>query len=149
MTGKMSEIVIKEPGGKASCKSVGMIVKNKDGEIALLDRRKEVLGWACPAGHIDSEEGAEVWRDRELAEETGIAVRGEMALVLHADINNACKRGFDEHEWFIYAAEAESDRLELKEPENHKGIGWFKPEEIRHLELEPVWRAILERAGVI
>lgn len=144
-----NRIAIKESGGKAPCKSIGVIVKNKDGEIILLDRRKGVLGWACPAGHIDSEESAEVWRDRELAEETGIVLAGEVELVLRADINNACKRGFGEHEWFVYSAKADDDRLELKEPESHKGIGWFKPEEIKGLELEPVWRAILKRVGVI
>ncbi len=139
----MAEIIIKEPGEKAPCKSVGVIVRNGEGEILLLARRRGVLGWACPAGHIDSEEGAEVWRDRELAEETGVVIGGEIKLVLHADINNACKRGFTEHEWFVYSATAENDRLELKEPENHKGVGWFKPEEAKCLNLEPVWRAIL------
>ena len=38
---------------------------------------------------------------------------------------------------------AKDDRLELKEPEKHKGIGWFTLKEINTLELEPVWRTIL------
>ena len=79
---------------------------------------------------------------RELAEETGVQVNDAMKLILHAGINNACQRGFDAHEWRVYFLEAASDHVELKEPDKHKGIGWFNSGEIAGLNLEPVWLAI-------
>lgn len=141
----MSETVpMGHPTGKLECKSVGVVVLNKDGEILLLDRRKGVLGWACPAGHLDPGEDHLAALKRELFEETGVKVNDSAKMLLHADVQNACKRGFEAHEWWIYALEAETDHIELKEPDKHKGIGWFKPAEVEALELEPVWRTILE-----
>lgn len=138
------KIVISSVSGKLSCRSVGVVVLNKEGEILLLDRRKGVLGWACPAGHLEDGENHLGTLKRELVEETGVQVNDTAKLVLHADMNNACKRGFDAHEWWVYVLEAISDHVELKEPDKHKGIGWFKSSEVDVLELEPVWRAILD-----
>ncbi len=58
--------------GKPMHFSAGAIVKNKKGEILLLDRLNIPLGWACPAGHVDEGESAEKSAIREIKEETGL-----------------------------------------------------------------------------
>jgi len=136
-------VSISSPSGRLECKSVGLIVMNPEHEVLLLDRRKGVLGWAGPAGHLESGEDPLCALRRELFEETGVELNSSYKLVLHADMDNACKRGFNSHEWWVYMLRAKDDRLELKEPEKHKGIGWFTLKEINTLELEPVWRTIL------
>ena len=130
-----------------TCRSAGMIVRNPDGEILLLDRRNGVLGWACPAGHVESEEGTLDCALRELTEETGIQLelKNVTDLFLEQYINNSCNRGASGHNWTIYIANTPNDRIILKEPDDHKGIGWFKLEELEYLQLEPVWKIILDR----
>ena len=138
----MSAIKISPASGKLQCKSVGVVVWNKDGDILLLDRCKGTLGWAGPAGHLENGEDYLGAFRRELLEETGIQVNDSAKLVLYTDINNACTRGSDAHEWCVFAMRATSDHVELKEPDKHKGIGWFSPDEVDALGLEPVWRVI-------
>lgn len=144
----MSNIRVSPPSGKLPCKAVGIIVFNKEGKMLLLDRRKGFLGWACPAGHLDPGEHELVAAKRELFEETGLVVGGNdfLKLVLWADINNPCSRGAEAHEWWIYVMRTDNDYVELKEPDKHKGIGWFAPDEADVLDLEPVWRLALNMA---
>ncbi|MEK7654223.1 MAG: NUDIX domain-containing protein [Patescibacteria group bacterium] len=141
-----SDIVISPVSGRLKCKSVGAIVKC-DGKILMLDRRKGVFGWACPAGHV--EDGESTWKciQRELMEETGIKIYAG-SCVLEADINNACKKGAFAHQWEVHEISVTDPTVKLMEPDKHKGIGWFIPEELLALSLEPVWGAILERVGV-
>ena len=40
------------------------------------------------------------------------------------------------------------DFAELKEPESHKGIGWFELTEAEALEIEPIWRLVLNMAFI-
>lgn len=127
------------------CRCAGVILRNPDRKILLLDRREGVLGWACPAGHYQENELGYACMVRELEEETGIckmALRNITALFNNC-IGNPCNRGAKFHKWAIFTADIFSDRVELREPDKHKGIGWFSWDEIEVLNLEPVWRGIL------
>ena len=139
-------IVIDSRTGKATCRSAGMIVRHK-GKILMLDRRKGVLGWACPAGHVEDGEYFFDCLLRELEEETGLKVSGA-SCVLMADINNACKRGATAHYWEVYECSVDDPTVRLMEPDKHNGIGWFTPDQLLALELEPVWKAIFRRLGI-
>ncbi|MDO8600330.1 MAG: NUDIX hydrolase [bacterium] len=143
--------VIRPSSGMLSCNSVGVIVRNQEGEYCLLDRRRGVRAWAAPAGHIDEGEDPRVSVARELEEETGIRIEtSAFAEVLRCDAYSPCGRGAEFHGWFVYdGGTVVKDRIELLEPEKHRGIGWFHPEEMRHLELEPVWRAFFKRLDII
>lgn len=143
--------ILRPQSGTLSCKSVGVIIRNQNGEYCLLDRRKGVQAWAAPAGHIDEGEDSRVCMARELEEETGIRVdMSVLTEVVCCDAFNPCGRGAEWHEWFVYdGGTIANDRLELREPEKHRGIGWFSPKEIGHLALEPVWRAFFEKLGII
>lgn len=131
------------------CPCVGVVVKYND-KILMLDRRKGVLGWACPAGHRNVGEFPLDCVARELHEETDIQAKGKsMPYLLGADINNECGRGAKLHTWFVYELEVDSPRVVLKEPDKHKGIGWFSPKELEAMNLEPVWRLILKHLKII
>lgn len=127
------------------CRCVGVIVKKEDGEILLIDRRINTLGWACPGGHTEGLETPMVCGLRELKEETGLVSVKNIRHVLSAITNNSCGRGYKEHYWEVFLAETENDHIELAESDKHQGIGWFGWEELTHLNLEPVWQAILHR----
>ncbi|MDP3999107.1 MAG: NUDIX hydrolase [bacterium] len=144
----MDEVMVTPPTGKLPCKAVGIIVINEKGEILLLDRRKGTPGWACPAGHVEPGEHELVTAKRELFEETGVQANDSMKLVLWADINNPCNRGAKAHEWWIYTMVVDHDLAELKEPKSHKGIGWFELAEAEALEIEPIWRLVLNMAFI-
>lgn len=148
---KKSESILRPTSGMLPCRSVGVVIRNQDGEYCLLDRRKGVRAWAAPAGHIDLGEDPRVCMERELEEEAGIRIESAALVeVAHCDALNPCGRGAEWHEWFVYSGGVVADdHLELREPEQHRGIGWFSPEEMRHLDLEPVWRAFFEKLHII
>ncbi|MEK7192043.1 MAG: NUDIX hydrolase [Patescibacteria group bacterium] len=145
------------------CKAAGIIVRSKEDKTLFVDRRKGTLGWACPAGHLETDYSDVFEKDffedpahcawRELREETAVVLPAYPTILkLHANIAyNTCGRpaGQDGHEWYVYYSEVDDDHVELKEPDKHRGIGWFKRQEIQALELEPVWRLILNHLQII
>ncbi len=146
-------IVISPVSGKLTCKCVGSILEF-GGKILMLDRKKGVLGWACPAGHMDIH--GEDWSDcesREVMEEVGINFYTNSCKLrsnFDADINNRCSRGAAGHWWRVnHYVFNQEPLIKLGEPDKHRGIGWFRPEELEMMELEPVWRAILQRVGIL
>lgn len=83
--------------------SAGVIVE-RDGRLLLLERRWQPLGFACPAGHVDSGEAPMEAARRELREETGL-VAPELTLVLETRVtrNNTCSHpGGTWHQWSVY-----------------------------------------------
>lgn len=143
--------ILRPFSGTLSCNSVGVIIRNQEGEYCLLDRRKGVHAWAAPAGHIENGEDSRVCMARELEEETGICTEpSAFHEVLRCDAYSPCGRGAEFHGWFVYdAGMVAKDRIELREPEKHRGIGWFSVEEIRHLDLEPVWLVFLKELEIL
>ncbi|MFH1662060.1 MAG: NUDIX hydrolase [Candidatus Falkowbacteria bacterium] len=79
-------------------KSVGSILKNKENQILMIDRKNFPFGWACPAGHVDKDETAEQALIREVKEETGLNVK-KYKLLLHEFVEwNECKSGIKGHD---------------------------------------------------
>ncbi len=135
------------------CKAAGMIVwcQNK---MLMIDRRVGSLGRACPAGHLDGDESAIACAARELFEETGLLIHpSHSRLLLHKNIfGNHCGRGAKDHEWSVSEADlgdVDFPPIELREPTKHCGIDWFKPNELENIEMEVVWRLILQRLQII
>lgn len=69
--------------------SVGVILKNADSQILLIDRKLFPLFFACPAGHLEDEEQPEAGVIREAKEEVGLDIYN-LKLVLHERFNNPC-----------------------------------------------------------
>lgn len=110
--------------------SVGMIVK-KDGKILLIERAKFPKGFACPAGHVDSDPDYETSARRELKEEVGLDAT-DLKLLIDKREENPCRReGGTWHHWKIYEVLANGD-VERSENETKKA-GWYSMEEIKAL----------------
>lgn len=150
-------ITLRELGPfNAECLSVGMVVRSPSGHILLLDRLKGIyggpdspnacydpsLGWACPAGHIESNEHPFDAGLRELREETGIDNLKSASVVLELWVSNPCGKAKNHH-WYIMLIETYNDRAILMEPKKHRQLTWVKPDDAMHLDLEAAWRAIL------
>lgn len=144
-------LILHPYSGSLVCRSVGVLVRNRTGEYLMLDRCKGLQAWAAPAGHLEKGESPVACIARELEEETGIRLeQSAFREVIRCDAVNPCSRGRRKHGWFVYnGGVVTDDRLELREPEAHRGIGWFSPKEIGHLALEPVWRAFFEKLSII
>jgi len=147
--------------------SVGMLVRDGD-KLLLIERRKGVLGFAAPAGHVDHDPSYEASAKRELEEEVGLELTS-LKLVLERDVNNACRRTDGTwHHWKVYEVTATG---ELKRSEEEtKQAGWYSPAEVKVLAdktrrdkdggisdndweqspgLEPVWYDFLQDLGML
>lgn len=134
-TGKSSD-------GREMHYSAGVIVEC-NGKYLMLDRRNPPPGFACPAGHIDEGEEPEVSARREVYEETGIKL-GDIEFVCEEEILwNYCKSA-TVHYWYLYKAKVSSENFILAEKEE-KSLAWYTKDEIKKLNLEPVWKYWFEK----
>ncbi len=144
------QLAMRDPEGSGACSCVGVIVRH-NGKILMLDRLTGALGWACPAGHRNPREFPLDCAKRELFEETDVDIdkSRNVRLLLHSEINSPCNRGAASHVWYVYVAEVGSPYFKRKEPTKHRDMNWFTPEELAKMNLEPVWRLILEEVGIL
>lgn len=133
---------------KCSGKSAGGILQ-RDGKIYLIDRKFEPLGWAGIAGHVETSENPAQCISRECSEETGLIVETGNLLIEEAVPWNNCWKSTGGHYWHVFALHDTTRLQPTPNPEEAKGGGWFSPEEIQHLQLEPVWRYFFEKLGII
>jgi len=117
-------------------KSVGVIIENEDGAIALLQRARFPVGIAPPAGHIDAHGSPEEAAVAEVGEELGIVVAIEglrKTIIEGRRIDNLCRRvGGDHHEWWVF--EANEPKSELKpSPDETKSAGWHDRTRLQEL----------------
>ncbi len=126
--------------------SVGALIK-KDGKYLLIDRAIEPYGFAGPAGHVDQGESEIEALVREVREETGLHVESHNLLFEEELEWNRCSKGIDAHHWYLYQCTV-SGEIERNERET-KSIGWYAPEQIKELKLEPVWQYWLKKLKVI
>jgi len=129
-------------------KSVGGILE-RNGEIYLIDRRHEPLGWACPSGHLDEGKTPEDMINIEFNEE--IELDATASQLLHEEMvywNNCWRSNGEGHYWYVFAMNDPGGEPR-PDPREAKGGGWFSPQEIQNLELEPVWRKWLEDLSYI
>ena len=149
-------------------KSVGVIIKNENNEVILLERARFPLGLAPPAGHIDEHGGYIEAAIAEVFEEVGIhLVPGDLKEVLHnIYIPNICRRlGGSHHTWRVYETTIASQKL-MPDPNETNGAGWYSMDEVRALSakvtgraeettqadmpiLEHVWCKLLTQSGVL
>jgi len=98
----------------------------------LFLRRKFPLRYTVPAGHIEWGCEPEAEMRREVAEETGLAVRNAVRMwpaetLLLAD---PCRRGADLHRWHLFEVEAEGQARLSSEG---RILGWYSDDEIRSI----------------
>ena len=108
-------------------RSVGVVIRNQQGRVLLIERGREPWGWACVSGHVDEDADKEgVHWDaaarREVQEEVGLKLK-HVWEVAQGRKKNVCRRnGGDWHYWVIF--EAESDGEITIEPSEVKRYVW-------------------------
>ena len=107
-----------------------MIVR-KDDKILLIERAKFPKGFACPAGHVDSDPDYETSAKRELKEEVGLDAT-ELKLLIDRRSENPCRReGGTWHHWKIYEVSVTGDVA--RSEDETKRAGWYSADEIKAL----------------
>jgi len=126
--------------------SVGAIIQSK-GKYLLIDRNTEPLGFAGIAGHINEGEKPEEALARKVFEESRLRIK-TFSLLFEEEVEwNWCRAGVTSHYWYVYQCEVEGEPQ--NNPEASKSIGWYTPEQIKKLKLEPVWKYWFEKLGII
>lgn len=131
--------------------SVGVILRNSQGKILLIDRKIFPFYFACPAGHLKRGEKPLEGAKREVKEETGLEIFN-LKLVLKKKFKNPCSKinGFW-HQWWVFQADFQGKLIPSEE--EVKNIGWFSSGEIKNLgkqkKLEPVWQEIFKDLDLI
>lgn len=149
--------------------SVGVLVfRDTDAgrELLLIERKKYPPGLAAPAGHVDDHGSFEAAARAELQEEVGLTAQS-LALIDKGRMNNPCRRpGGDWHYWCVYMAAVSGNTVSPSATET-KGYLWVAREVMEDLlaggaitredsnghpqevTLEPVWRDIFEKVGIL
>src|SRR5450759_3819219 len=98
---------------KCDNRSVGVIIRNPQGHILLIERARHPFGWAPPSGHVDQDVDQELvplWSKaakREVKEEVGISLKAIQNLG-QGRLGNKCRReGGDWHYWVIFEAQTD------------------------------------------
>lgn len=109
-------------------KSVGVIIRNDEGEVALLKRARFPVGIAPPAGHVDGHGSFEQAAVDEVSEEVGLAVTIEglrRTIIDERTVDNKCRRvGGDHHEWVVYETNEYEGEIS-PDPDETKGAAWY------------------------
>ncbi len=123
-------------------KSVGAIIKDREGRYLVQYRLKTPVGLALPAGHIEDDESAREALVREVLEETGVKI-AEAEEVLNIAFPNPCAQGHDFHRWWVFEVKEWSGKLRHREYEQHRFVRFMKPQEIKLYvlrgEYDPAW----------
>lgn len=126
--------------------SAGVMVSCNEKYI-MMNRKNPPPGFACPAGHIDEGEDPKNAAIREVYEETGIKL-DDAEFILEEEIPwNYCKNA-SVHFWYLYRASAASENF-IFNKEEEKSLAWYTVEEIKDLNLEPVWKYWFEKLKII
>ena len=127
----------KSKDGREMHYSAGVIVEC-DGKYLMEDRKNIPYGFACPAGHVDEGEDPKDAGIREVFEETGVKLEGAELLFEEEISWNYCKSA-QVHYWYLFKAKTNYSALVFNEEET-KSLNWYIVEEIKKLNLEPVWK---------
>lgn len=126
--------------------SVGAILINSEGKILLFERTRFPIATVFPAGHVDAREKPVDTFIREVKEETSISLKPNQAILIAHDIinNDSCRRGSDDHEWWVYAAYVSNPTVTVN---RNEGINpeWEFLDEINTSNLPPAAKKILEK----
>lgn len=126
--------------------SVGALIE-RDGKYLLIDRATAPFGFAGIAGHVDEGEDEQRAVIRETKEEVGLDVNNPELLFEEELDWNWCSQGVTTHYWYLFRCNATGD-MERSTRET-KSAGWYSKDEIKNLELEPVWEYWFKKLRVI
>ena len=116
--------------------SVGVIVRNSNQDIVLLNRARFPYGLAAPAGHVDDHGSLEQAAIDEVFEEVGlvIPISGLVKVINQRRVDgNVCRRqGGDYHVWTVYRADNIDGAISASQEET-RGASWYTPDRLQQL----------------
>lgn len=116
--------------------SVGVIIQNPEGEIALLKRARFPIGIAPAAGHVDEHGGPEQAAIEEVGEELGLTIAVDdlrSTVIQNRRVDNQCRRpGGDHHNWWVYETSEYSGNV-TPDADETQGAGWYSPDQLQAL----------------
>ncbi len=125
---------------------VGAVIE-KNNKYLLIDRAITPFGFGCICGHINEGENPEKALIREIKEELGLNV-SNYKLVLERELKNrGCSIGRIPHYCYIFECEVNGE-ININQKEV-KSAGWYSKEEIKKLNLEPLWKFYFKKIKVI
>ena len=117
-------------------KSVGVVITNTEGELALLRRARFPIGIAPPAGHIDDHGSPEQTAVDEVHEELGLMISFgglHKTAIQERRVDNQCRRpGGDHHNWTVFETNQFEGGLR-PDPDETRGADWYEPELVQAL----------------
>lgn len=117
-------------------KSVGVILRNNDGSVALIKRAFFPIGYAPVAGHIDDHGSVEQAAVDEVREEVGLTIAKEdlqPTSISERRYTNHCRRqGGTYHDWSVFIVNTYSGEI-VADAEETKGADWYSIVEVQQL----------------
>jgi ADP-ribose pyrophosphatase YjhB (NUDIX family) len=127
--------------------SAGTVIK-RNGKYLLVDRALPPFGFAGLAGHVDEGETPEEAIRREVKEEGNLTVISCKKIVEEEIQGNRCSKDIPVHYWYLFSCEVSPGEAIYHQREA-KTIGWYTPEDIKKLRLEPVWEYWFKKLNII
>lgn len=128
--------------------SVGIFVFNDENRVLFFERTIYPFALTIPAGHLDTDEEAQIAVKRELFEEVGIEISADNIKLFSGEdvIGDKCRRGADNHKWHLYTARIKNTANPKINDEGIKPV-WFSLEEVFQKELVYPVRYFIEKYG--
>jgi 8-oxo-dGTP pyrophosphatase MutT (NUDIX family) len=137
---------MQERNGRSIHFSAGAVIRRGD-KLLLIDRVKPPFGMAGLAGHVDEGETPTQAVIREVSEESGLKVTSTKLLFEEFVDWNECSKGITGHHWYVFECET-NEEVKANRAEA-KSFGWYDVEQLRDLELEPVWEYWFEKLELL
>jgi 8-oxo-dGTP diphosphatase len=124
---------------------VGALVRDEERRVLLVERGKEPLSgyWSLPGGAVETGERLEDGLQREVREETGLAVSVDsIATVFErimADPSGACEYHYVLVDFFCSVVGGT-----LEAGTDSRRAEWFAPSELNNLKMTPGTREVIE-----
>lgn len=118
-------------------KSAGIVLRDSEGNFALMKRAKFPYGYAPSAGHIDDFGTPENAAIQEMREELGIYLKKsdlKQTDIYGLRVDKKCRRpGGDHHVWYVFEAEVAKGNKIKPDADETRGADWYTHKELQTL----------------
>jgi len=148
MADGFAEFFYQDPGAPRPNRPIGvgvLAIISRDGAL-LLERRSDCGRWGLVGGGIEAEESLETALRREVREETGLEITGQRLFAIFPGPSRIVRYpdgNVVRLVTFVYEVEVE-DFGKLRRSEESEELRFFRPEELRSLDVIETARPILE-----